>query len=42
MDATIKNYSKVVMELTILYDHWQNLEVEERTPAEFYKMVRGL
>lgn len=41
VDATIKNYSKVVMELTILYDHWQNLESEERTPAEFYKMVRG-
>src|ERR1051326_1743171 len=41
VDATIKNYSKVVMELTILYDHWQNLEPEERTPAEFYKMVRG-
>ena len=41
VDATIKNYSKVVMELTILYDHWQNLESEERTPAEFYKMVRS-
>ncbi len=41
VDATIKNYSKVVMELTILYDHWQNLEPEERTPAEFYTMVRG-
>jgi len=41
VDSTIKNYSKVVMELTILYDHWQNLELEERTPAEFFKMVRG-
>lgn len=41
VDATIKNYSKVVMELTILYDHWQNLESEERSPNEFYKMVRG-
>ena len=41
VDSTIKNYSKVVMELTILYDHWQNLEAEERTPAEFYTMVRG-
>ena len=39
VDETIKNYSKVVMELTILYDHWQNLESEERTPAEFYMMV---
>jgi hypothetical protein len=41
VDATIKNYSKVVMELTILYDHWQNLESEERSSAEFYKLVRG-
>lgn len=41
VDDTIKNYSKVVMELTLLYDHWQNLEPEERTSAEFYKMVRA-
>jgi len=41
VDETIKNYSKVVMELTILYDHWQNLEPEERTDAEFYKTVKG-
>ena len=41
VDQTIKNYSKVVMELTIIYDHWQNLEPEERSDAEFYKMVKG-
>jgi hypothetical protein len=41
VDETIKNYSKVVMELTILYNHWQNLEPEERTPVEFELMVRG-
>lgn len=41
LDSIIKNYSKVVMELTILYDHWHNLEMEERTDAEFYKIVRG-
>jgi len=41
VDAIIKNYSKVVMELTILYDHWHTLEGEERTDAEFYKLVRG-
>lgn len=40
VDETIKNYSKVVLELTILSDHWLNLEQEERTEAEFYKMVR--
>jgi hypothetical protein len=41
VDAVIKNYSKVILELTTLYDHWNNLESEERTDAEFYKMVRG-
>lgn len=41
IDVIVRNYSKVVMELTILYDHWLNLEPEERTTAEFYKMVRG-
>jgi hypothetical protein len=41
LDATIKNYSKVVIELTLLYDHWQNLEPEERTTREFYRMVRA-
>lgn len=40
VDTTIRNYSKVVVELTIVSDHWLNLEQEERTPAEFYKMVR--
>jgi hypothetical protein len=41
VDQTIKNYSKVVMELTLLYNHWQNLEPEERIAAEFEKMVLG-
>ena len=41
VDEVIKNYSKVVMELTLLYDHWQNLVPEERSSAEFYKMVRA-
>jgi hypothetical protein len=41
IDVIIRNYSKVVMELTVLYDHWINLEPEERTTVEFYKMVRG-
>jgi hypothetical protein len=41
VDAVIKNYSKVILELTTLYDHWNNLESEERTNTEFYKMVRG-
>ncbi|HEX2996777.1 MAG TPA: SLATT domain-containing protein [Anaerolineales bacterium] len=41
LDSVIKNYSKVILELTSLYDHWLNLEPEERTTAEFYKLVRG-
>jgi len=41
LDPTLKNYSKVVMELTVLYDHWQMLEPEERTDAEFFHMVRS-
>jgi len=41
IDVIVRNYSKVVLELTILYDHWMNLEPEERTSAEFYNMVRG-
>lgn len=41
VDETIKNYSKVVVELSILYNHWQNLEPEERSAAEVEKMVLG-
>lgn len=41
VDTIIRNYSKVIMELNILSDHWYNLEPEERTPSEFYKMVRS-
>jgi hypothetical protein len=41
VDAVIKNYSKVILELTSVYDHWSNLEPEERNDAEFFKMVRG-
>jgi len=41
VDTRIKNYSKVILELTSLYDHWTNLELEERTDAEFYQLVRG-
>jgi len=41
IDSRIRNYSKVVMELTILYDHWHNLEPEERSITEYYKLVRG-
>lgn len=38
-DAIVGNYSKVVMELTILYDHWKNLQPEKRQGIEFVKTV---
>lgn len=38
-DAIIGNYSKVVVELTILNDHWKNLQPEARQGAEFVKTV---
>lgn len=41
IDSIIRNYSKVILELTSLHDHWLNLEPEERTTAQFYRMVRG-
>ena len=41
VDAVIKNYSKVILELTSVHDHWLNLEPEERTTAQFYRMVRA-
>ena len=41
LDAMIKNYSKVVLELMVISDHWKNLQPEERTDSEFYLMVRS-
>ena len=40
LDATLKNYSKVIMELMIVFDHWQNLESGERSQKEFARMVK--
>jgi hypothetical protein len=40
IDVIVRNYSKVVLELTILKDHWLNLTPAERTATEFYKLVR--
>lgn len=40
LDPTLKNYSKVIVELMIIYDHWTNLEEEERTEIENIKMVK--
>jgi len=39
LDAVIKNYSKVQLELMVIYDHWNNLDQSQRTDAEFFEMV---
>ena len=41
LDFVVQNYSKVIMELSILFNHWKNLESEEQTQTEFYKTVRS-
>ncbi len=41
LDAVIKNYSKVRMELGILHDHWKNLTEAEKTQSEFFNMVKS-
>jgi hypothetical protein len=41
LDPTVKNYSKVIMELMIIYDHWNALEPEQRTDAEFFQTVKS-
>ena len=40
LDAVIKNYSKVQLELMVIYDHWNNLTPEQRTKVEFDAMVQ--
>lgn len=41
LDPRLKNYSKVILELMIIYDHWNALEPEERTDVEFFQMVKS-
>ena len=41
LDSVVRNYSKVVMELNIIFDHWKNLEGEEQNQTEFFKTVRS-
>ncbi|MBL8102573.1 MAG: SLATT domain-containing protein [Anaerolineales bacterium] len=40
-DSVVRNYSKVIMELNILNDHWKNLEPEEKSSTEFFEIVRS-
>jgi len=39
LDLIVRNYSKVILELSIIADHWKNLTPAEQTQSEFYKMV---
>jgi hypothetical protein len=39
LDSILPYYSKVTSDLTLLYDWWQNLELEERTEKNFHKLV---
>lgn len=41
LDLVVRNYSKVIMELDITANHWKNLEAEERTRSEFFRMVNS-
>lgn len=41
IDSVIKNYSKVILELTSIHDYWLNLEPKERTFRRFDRMVRA-
>jgi hypothetical protein len=41
LDSVVRNYSKVIMELNILSDHWRNLEGEEKNQSEFFKTVHS-
>ncbi len=40
IDSIIPNYSKVILELNILYDRWQSLPPEKQTRTAFYELVR--
>jgi flagellar biosynthesis GTPase FlhF len=40
-DTVVRNYSKVVMELNILHDHWKNLKDSEKSTTEFFNVVRA-
>lgn len=41
LDDTMRNYSKVILELNITRNTWLNLELNERTTSEFQRMVRS-
>jgi hypothetical protein len=41
LDIIVSNYSKVILELNILRDHWNSLDPHEQTQPEFFRTVRA-
>jgi hypothetical protein len=41
LDKTVRNYSKVILELTTISNHWNNLEKRERSTKEFFRIVQA-
>lgn len=41
LEQVVRNYSKVIIELGIISDHWKNLTAEERLQSEVNRMVQG-
>lgn len=39
LDMIVRNYSKAVLDLSSVSDHWKQLDEDERTKKEFYRMV---
>lgn len=40
LDMNVRNYSKVIVNLSAVSDHWNHLDDDERTKKEFYRMVK--
>lgn len=40
LDMNVRNYSKVVVNLSAVSDRWNHLDDDERTKKEFYRMVK--
>jgi hypothetical protein len=40
LEMTVRNYSKVIVDLTAVSDHWNQLDMDERSKKEFYRMVK--
>jgi len=40
LDMTVRNYSKVIIDLTSITNHWKQLDDDEHTKKEFYGIVK--